>query len=115
MVRSGLMIAATVLLLVAAYSKLACLPEKNSLADTGQPDTMVEWQRPPAANPLSRLIYFDTNRRPGDPMNRVLEEFLRFILSREGQQLILDQAIYIPLRGSQAITSPALLEQGGKP
>jgi phosphate transport system substrate-binding protein len=40
----------------------------------------------------------------------VLEEFLKFILSREGQQIILDQAVYVPLRASQAAMSRALLE-----
>lgn len=67
-----------------------------------------------ATYPLSRLIYFNVNRPPGDAMNPILEEFLRFILSRDGQQLVLDQAIYLPLRDSQANASVALLEQGGE-
>jgi phosphate transport system substrate-binding protein len=38
-----------------------------------------------------------------------MEEFLRFILSREGQQAVLQQAVFLPLRGSQASASIALL------
>ena len=63
-----------------------------------------------ARYPLSRLVFFNTNKRPGQPLDPVLEEFLKFILSREGQQIILDQAVFIPLRAEQAATSRALLQ-----
>jgi phosphate transport system substrate-binding protein len=62
-----------------------------------------------AAYPLSRLVFFNTNKAPGKPLNPAMEEFLRFVLSREGQQIVLDHARYIPLRGSQAEQSRALL------
>jgi phosphate transport system substrate-binding protein len=62
-----------------------------------------------AAYPLSRLTYFNVNKAPGKPLNPALDEFLRFILSREGQQVVLDHAIYVPLRGNQAQSSRALL------
>jgi phosphate transport system substrate-binding protein len=62
-----------------------------------------------ATYPLSRLIYFNTNRAPGKPMNPALEEFMRFVLSREGQQVVLDQANYMPLRASQVQGSRALI------
>ncbi|MGH9524252.1 MAG: PstS family phosphate ABC transporter substrate-binding protein [Terriglobales bacterium] len=55
-----------------------------------------------ARYPLSRLIYFNTNRQPGKPLNPVLDEFLKFILSREGQQLVVRQGIFLPLRAEQA-------------
>jgi len=55
--------------------------------------------------PLSRLIFFNTNSAPGKPINPVIEELLRFILSREGQQLVLDHQIFLPLRNSQVVTS----------
>jgi phosphate transport system substrate-binding protein len=64
-----------------------------------------------AAYPLSRLIYLNVNRAPGRPLNPVLAEFLRFVLSREGQQIVRDQAIYLPLRASQAVAARALFEQ----
>ena len=62
-----------------------------------------------ATYPLSRLTFFNTNKAPGKPLNPALDEFLRFILSREGQQVVLDQASYIPLRGSQVQSGRALL------
>jgi phosphate transport system substrate-binding protein len=60
-----------------------------------------------ATYPLSRLIYLNVNKAPGKPLPIALEEFLRFILSREGQQVVLDQASYVPLRATQAQSSRA--------
>lgn len=62
-----------------------------------------------ATYPLSRLIYFNTNKPPGKPLNPVLAEFLRYILSKEGQQTVLDHALYMPLRAEQVSHSRALL------
>ena len=62
-----------------------------------------------ARYPLSRLIFFNTNKTPAKPLNPAIEEFLRFILSREGQQLVLDHAIYMPLRAEQVQGGRALL------
>ncbi len=63
-----------------------------------------------ATYPQSRPVFFNTNGAPGKPLNPVIEEFLRFVLSREGQQIVRDQAIYLPLRAEQAQRSRALLE-----
>ncbi|MDI1335176.1 MAG: substrate-binding domain-containing protein [Lacunisphaera sp.] len=63
-----------------------------------------------ARYPLCRLVFFNTNKHPGQPLEPVLAEFLKFILSREGQQIILDQAVFVPLRAGQAATSRALLQ-----
>jgi phosphate transport system substrate-binding protein len=62
-----------------------------------------------ATYPLTRLTFFNTNKAPGKPLNPALEEFLRFILSREGQQVVLDHGRYIPLRGHQVQDARALL------
>jgi phosphate transport system substrate-binding protein len=59
--------------------------------------------------PLSRLIFFNTNKRPSQPLDPAIGEFLKFVLSREGQQIVLDQAIYLPLRATQAASSRTLL------
>ena len=64
-----------------------------------------------ASYPLARLIYFNTNKAPGRPLNPAIEEFLRFVLSKEGQQLVLDQAVYLPLRATQAESSRTLLDR----
>jgi len=63
-----------------------------------------------ATYPLARLIYFNTNKAPGRPLAPALNEFLRFILSRDGQQIVRDQAVYLPLRESQAAAARALIE-----
>ena len=62
-----------------------------------------------AAYPLSRLTFFNVNKAPGKALDPALDEFLKFILSREGQQVVLDHARYIPLRGSQAQEARVLL------
>ena len=61
--------------------------------------------------PLSRVLYFNINKAPSKPLNPAVEEFLRFILSREGQQIVLDEALYLPLRAAQVEKSRALLER----
>ena len=60
--------------------------------------------------PLSRVCYINLNKAPGKPLSPVLEEFMRFILSREGQQIILEQAVFLPLRAAQAASSRAALD-----
>jgi phosphate transport system substrate-binding protein len=62
-----------------------------------------------ATYPLSRLVFFNANKAPGKPLAPAIEEFLRFVLSREGQQVVLDHARYIPLREFQAADSRAVL------
>jgi phosphate transport system substrate-binding protein len=34
---------------------------------------------------------------PGEPLNPVLEEFLKFALSRQGQEKVVKDAIFTPL------------------
>lgn len=47
--------------------------------------------------PLSRTIYIFVNRAPGTALNPVLREFIRYVLSRQGQQAVVDDAIFTPL------------------
>jgi phosphate transport system substrate-binding protein len=61
--------------------------------------------------PLSRVLYFNINKAPGKPLNPAVEEFLRFVLSREGQKIVLDEALYLPLRATQVEKSRTLLEK----
>jgi len=63
-----------------------------------------------ATYPLSRLVFLNLNKAPGQPLNPALEEFARFIISREGQQVLLDQAVFLPLRAEQAAQSRAQLD-----
>lgn len=47
--------------------------------------------------PLTRLIPAYVDRLPGQPIDPKVKEFLRYLLSREGQQCILDDGRYLPL------------------
>ena len=63
-----------------------------------------------AVYPLSRVLYFNVNKAPGKPLNPAVAEFLRYVLSREGQQAVLEEALFLPLRASQVEASRTLLE-----
>ncbi len=52
--------------------------------------------------PLVRIIPAFIDRAPGQPVDPKVREFLRYLLSREGQQAILDESNYLPL-GAEAI------------
>jgi phosphate transport system substrate-binding protein len=47
--------------------------------------------------PLTRAVYIFLNRSAGHSMDRKLEEFLRYILSREGQRDVMAEGAYLPL------------------
>jgi len=55
--------------------------------------------------PLVRSIYVYLNRAPGKPLDPKLREFLRYVLSREGQQTVARNGSYLPL------TAPVVREQ----
>jgi phosphate transport system substrate-binding protein len=52
--------------------------------------------------PLTRIIPAFIDRVPGEPVDPKLREFLRYVLSREGQTALLTQSDYLPL-GADAI------------
>lgn len=52
--------------------------------------------------PLGRIIPAYVDRRPGQPLEPVLREFLRFILSREGQTAMIEESGYLPLGATTA-------------
>ena len=54
-----------------------------------------------ARYPLSRLLYANVNLRPGERPGRALAEFLRLILSRQGQFDVRREAVFLPLRAFQ--------------
>jgi phosphate transport system substrate-binding protein len=47
--------------------------------------------------PLVRSLYFYVNRKPGTAIDPKLREFLRYVLSREGQEAIVKHDSYLPL------------------
>lgn len=70
-----------------------------------------------AKYPLSRLVYANVNRAPGAALPPTVQEFLRFILSREGQRDVLREGIYLPLREFQVRDADrigGLAEGGGR-
>ena len=49
--------------------------------------------------PLQRYLYIYVNRNPGQPLEPLAKEFLRFVLSRQGQALV-SKDHYLPLPAS---------------
>jgi phosphate transport system substrate-binding protein len=50
--------------------------------------------------PLTHHSYFYLNREPGKPVDPKVEEFLRFVLSQEGQDCVQREGRYLPLTGT---------------
>jgi phosphate transport system substrate-binding protein len=48
--------------------------------------------------PLSRLLYVYVNKAPGRPLDPLVLEFLRFVLSKPGQEVVVKDG-YLPLTG----------------
>lgn len=47
--------------------------------------------------PLTRFIYIDFDRKPGEPLSDLQQAFLAFVLSPAGQKLVPTDGIYMPL------------------
>jgi phosphate transport system substrate-binding protein len=47
--------------------------------------------------PLTRSIYIYIDKTPGKPLDPKVKEFLRYVLSKEGQEDVLRGGIYLPL------------------
>ena len=47
--------------------------------------------------PLSRVIYVYVNRAPGKALDPKIREFLRFVLSKQGQDDVVKEGIFLPL------------------
>jgi phosphate transport system substrate-binding protein len=92
----------------AAPSTLKILP----LAETA-PGAYVEYTIENLQNrsyPLYDEVYFYTNALPGKGVDPKVLEFLRFVLSREGQALIMKDGKYLPLTAAVARAQLAKLE-----
>jgi phosphate transport system substrate-binding protein len=51
--------------------------------------------------PMHNGAYLYLNRKPGEQLSARDKEFVRFVLSREGQQVVADSRIFIPLNAQQ--------------
>jgi phosphate transport system substrate-binding protein len=49
--------------------------------------------------PLSRFLYIYVNRAPGKPLDPLVREFLKLVLSKEGQEVVVKDG-YLPLTPS---------------
>ena len=78
-----------------AYPDVKALPLSRTESDTAVPLTAETVAN--RSYPLTRDAYIYVNRAPGRPLDPKVREFLRFILSREGQQIIARAGIYSPL------------------
>jgi len=58
--------------------------------------------------PLARYLYIYVNRPPGGSLDPLRAEFLRFVLSRPGQEIVVKDG-YLPLHGEQALAELAKL------
>jgi phosphate transport system substrate-binding protein len=47
--------------------------------------------------PMSRYVYIYVNRKPGEPLEPKVKEFLKLVLSREGQDVVAKEQVFIPL------------------
>jgi phosphate transport system substrate-binding protein len=73
----------------------------------------IELTKPKVANrsyPLTRTVYFYINRTPGKPVNPVVREFLRYVLSHEGQADVARQEIYLPLTPAMVLKERSKLD-----
>jgi phosphate transport system substrate-binding protein len=52
--------------------------------------------------PLTRVISVALDRKAGEPLDPKLREFLRYLLSREGQEAVTSDGVYLPLSAQSA-------------
>lgn len=60
--------------------------------------------------PFARSVWIYTNQAPGHPLDPRVREFLRFIFSREGQELVRKEGEYLPLTPELAAAQLKRLE-----
>lgn len=89
-----------------ASSELKVLP----VAGSGSAATLSPEAITASTYPLARGVYIYINRAQDAPVDPKVSEFLRFILSREGQALVQDQGDYLPLNPSTLIEQRRKLE-----
>ena len=46
--------------------------------------------------PLARYLIIYLNRKPGEPMDKLTQEFVRFVLSKQGQEVVVKDG-YFPM------------------
>jgi phosphate transport system substrate-binding protein len=64
--------------------------------------------------PLTREVYYYTNRAVGKPIDPLVKEYLRFVLSREGQEAVERDGKYLPLTAAVVREQLGRLDELGK-
>lgn len=59
--------------------------------------------------PLARFLYIYINKKPGKPLDALTKEYIRFVLSQKGQEIVVKDG-YFPLPNSVVQTELAKLE-----
>ncbi|MAF58949.1 MAG: hypothetical protein CMK03_13745, partial [Ponticaulis sp.] len=59
--------------------------------------------------PFARFLYLVINKKPGEPLPTLEREFLRYILSKEGQQQVVRDG-YFPIREDVLVRQRRLLD-----
>lgn len=49
--------------------------------------------------PLARFLYIYVNKKPGEPLDKLTQEFLKFVVSKQGQDIVVKDG-YFPLPAS---------------
>jgi len=57
--------------------------------------------------PLARFLYVYVNKKPGAPMDTLTSEFLKFMVSKEGQEIVVKDG-YFPIPAEVAVEVQAL-------
>jgi phosphate transport system substrate-binding protein len=66
------------------------------------------------AYPLTREVYYYTNRAVGKTIDPLVKEYMRFVLSREGQEAVQRDGKYLPLTATIAREQLRKLDEVGK-
>ena len=61
--------------------------------------------------PLSRFLYLYFNKEPGKPLDPLVREFLKFVFSKEGQEVVVKDG-YLPLPSKIVKEELAKIEEG---
>lgn len=86
--------------LIEANHSVKAMPIARTMNDAAVPPTLDTFRE--RSYPLVTGLYLYLNRVPGQAINPRLKEFLKFILSRQGQQLVVEDGMYIPLSPAAA-------------
>jgi phosphate transport system substrate-binding protein len=80
-----------------------------SLSDTGASSDGNYGDVVSGKYPLSRFLYIYINKAPGKPLDPLVKEFVKFIMSKEGQEVVVKDG-YLPLSAAIAGQERAKVE-----